>query len=51
MRLTTQLNGEHHTTLPQHKDLRVGTLNAILTDIAEPLGITRDDLIAELFGK
>ena len=51
LRITTQLNGEHHITIPQHKDLRVGTLNAILTDIAEHLGISKDELIRDLFGK
>jgi predicted RNA binding protein YcfA (HicA-like mRNA interferase family) len=51
LRLTTQLNGEHHITIPQHKDLRVGTLSAILTDVAEHLGIPRDQVITELFGR
>lgn len=51
LRLTTQQNGEHHVTIPQHKDLRVGTLYAILTDIADQLGIPRDELISQLFGK
>jgi predicted RNA binding protein YcfA (HicA-like mRNA interferase family) len=49
--LTTQLNGEHHLTIPNHPDLRVGTLSAILTDVADHLGIPRDELIAKLFGK
>jgi predicted RNA binding protein YcfA (HicA-like mRNA interferase family) len=51
LRLTTQRNGEHHITIPRHKDLRVGTLSAILTDIAEHLSIPRDQLIEDLFGK
>ncbi|UCH61508.1 MAG: type II toxin-antitoxin system HicA family toxin [Anaerolineales bacterium] len=51
LRLTTQLNGEHHITIPQHKDLRLGTLRAILTDIAEHLGISKDEIIGELFSK
>jgi predicted RNA binding protein YcfA (HicA-like mRNA interferase family) len=51
LRLTTQLNGEHHVTIPKHADLRVGTLSAILTDIADHLNIPRDELIAKLFGK
>lgn len=32
---------EHHVTIP----LRVGTLNAILTDIAAHLSLSKDDLI------
>ena len=50
LRLTTQLNGEHHITIPKHADLRVGTLSAILTDVADHVGISRDELIANLFG-
>jgi predicted RNA binding protein YcfA (HicA-like mRNA interferase family) len=49
IRLTTYQNGEHHITIPQHKDLRVGTLNAILSDIADHFSISRDDLINDLF--
>ncbi|MBU4173831.1 MAG: type II toxin-antitoxin system HicA family toxin [Actinobacteria bacterium] len=29
IRLTTSRNGEHHLTVPKHKQLKVGTLNAI----------------------
>ncbi|MBD1847111.1 type II toxin-antitoxin system HicA family toxin [Cyanobacteria bacterium FACHB-63] len=51
IRLTTQQNGEHHITIPAHDPLKVGTLSAILRDIAEHLDLSRDDLIAELFQK
>lgn len=50
LRLTTQAKGEHHITIPHHTDLRVGTLSAILTDIADHLGIDRDRIIQDLFG-
>lgn len=50
MRLTSQLQGEHHLTIPCHSPLRVGTLNAILTDVAAHFGLTRDELLVELFG-
>lgn len=49
VRLTTQLKGEHHITVPNHDPLRVGTLSAILGDVAVHHGITRDDLLAKLF--
>jgi predicted RNA binding protein YcfA (HicA-like mRNA interferase family) len=49
MRLTTLTSGEHHITVPQHGDLRVGTLNSILVDIADHLGIDKDELIQTLF--
>jgi hypothetical protein len=50
MRLT-QLKGEHPITIPQHKDLRAGLLNAILTDIADYLGLSREEVIENLFEK
>jgi len=51
LRLTTSQNGEHHITIPLHSDIRIGTLNAILTDVADHLDITRDELLEALFGK
>jgi predicted RNA binding protein YcfA (HicA-like mRNA interferase family) len=51
MRLTTQENGEHHITIPRHDPLRVGTLSAILADVADHFGMTRDELVQELFGR
>lgn len=51
MRLTTMLEGEHHVTIPRHKPLRVGTLGAILGDVAEHLGISRQALMQTLFGR
>jgi predicted RNA binding protein YcfA (HicA-like mRNA interferase family) len=51
MRLTTYRNGEHHLTIPRHRLLRVGTLSSILNDVAQHLGIDREQLVTELFGK
>jgi hypothetical protein len=48
MRLTTLQQGEHHITIPHHPALRVGTLNAILKDVAQHLGIERDALVKSL---
>jgi predicted RNA binding protein YcfA (HicA-like mRNA interferase family) len=49
MRLTTAQGGEHHITIPRHKSLRIGTLSAILRDVAEHLGIARQTLVEMLF--
>lgn len=49
IRLTTQHNGQHHITIPNHDPLRIGTLNAILTDIAHHQGISKQELIEKLF--
>jgi hypothetical protein len=51
MRLTTTQRGEHHVTIPCHRSLRVGTLSAILRDVAEHLGIQRQKLVETLFSK
>jgi predicted RNA binding protein YcfA (HicA-like mRNA interferase family) len=49
LRLTTLEHGEHHITIPQHGSLRVGTLAAILADIAQHLDMSREDLVSKLF--
>ena len=49
MRLTTQENGEHHITVPRHDPLRVGTLSAILSDVAGHFGTNRDEIVRRLF--
>jgi predicted RNA binding protein YcfA (HicA-like mRNA interferase family) len=50
IRLTTREGGEHHITIPNHADLRVGTLSAIIREIADHLGTERSELIRQLFG-
>lgn len=50
LRLTTQISGEHHLTIPAHSSLRVGTLSAILNEAAVHLKRDRSDLIRELWG-
>jgi predicted RNA binding protein YcfA (HicA-like mRNA interferase family) len=49
IRLTTQHNGEHHITVTAHDPIKIGTLNAILKDVAAHAGLTRDELLALLF--
>jgi len=51
LRLTTVEHGEHHVTVPRHGTLRVGTLAAILTDVGRHVGLTRDELVDQLFGR
>jgi predicted RNA binding protein YcfA (HicA-like mRNA interferase family) len=48
LRLTTAINGEHHVTVPNHDPLRMGTLAAVLTSIADHHGMTRDALLQRL---
>jgi len=49
IRLTTQQNGQHHLTIPNHDPLRIGTLNAILTDVAQHLWVSKEELAERLF--
>lgn len=50
IRLTTQTPSQHHFTIPAHSPLKVGTLSAILADIAAHYQIDRDTLLKRLFG-
>ncbi|MEQ1893769.1 MAG: type II toxin-antitoxin system HicA family toxin [Planctomycetota bacterium] len=50
MRLTTNERGEHHLTIPGHAALRIGTLASILGEVAAHFELSRDDVIARLFG-
>jgi predicted RNA binding protein YcfA (HicA-like mRNA interferase family) len=49
LRLTTYEHGEHHVTIPQHDSLRVGTLSAVLADVAAHFEVNREQLIGKLF--
>lgn len=50
LRLTTSVNGAHHVTIPSHAALNLGTLNAILRDVAAHHGMSREALLRALFG-
>lgn len=49
IRLTTQKNGEHHITIPNHDNLRIGTLSSILSDIALHFDISKEELMMKIF--
>ncbi|MCX6360509.1 MAG: type II toxin-antitoxin system HicA family toxin [Armatimonadetes bacterium] len=48
LRLTTSSEGEHHVTVPRHGFLRIGTLSAILADVALHFGMDREELLQRL---
>jgi len=50
IRLTGYKPTEHHITIPNHSSIRVGTLSAIITEIAAHLRISKEELISRLFG-
>jgi len=47
IRLTTQEKGTHHITIPDHNPLNVGTLSAILKDVALHFQITIQHLLED----
>lgn len=50
VRLTRLGAADHHVTVPLHDPLRVGTLAAILDDVARENEMSRDELLVILFG-
>lgn len=49
LRVTRRAPQEHHVTIPDHDVLEVGTLTAILRDIAQSNALSRDELVRLLF--
>lgn len=50
VRLTCESPAQHHITIPLHDPLRIGTLAAILSAVADAHGVTRDELQQQLLG-
>jgi len=48
IRLSTNKNGEHFITIPKHDHLKIGTLNSILRDVADHIGVSKNELIESL---
>ncbi len=51
VRLSCQHPKAHHLTVPMHDPLKIGTLAAILADVAAQHSMTRNSLIIKLFGQ
>jgi predicted RNA binding protein YcfA (HicA-like mRNA interferase family) len=43
--LQTETPRHHRIAIPDHKPLRVGTLNAILREVAAAKNVTREDIL------
>ena len=50
IRVTCQFPTRHHITVPDHDPIKIGTLSAILSDIASHRNQTKEELINQLFG-
>jgi len=49
IRLTTNSPGQHHMTIPNHSPIKLGTLNAIINEVAASQQLSRDELMRHLF--
>lgn len=48
MRVTTQVNGEHHEVVPKHNPIRIGTLQSIFKSIAQHHRMSVEELVRRL---
>jgi predicted RNA binding protein YcfA (HicA-like mRNA interferase family) len=48
IRLTTTIGGPHHITIPNHRPLKVGTLAAILEEVAQHHHLSKVELLHQL---
>ena len=48
VRITTEVNGEHHEVIPMHSQIRAKTLASILKTVAKHHEMTVDELLIAL---
>ena len=48
LRITTQINGEHHEVIPLHSPIKIKTLSSILKSVARHHEMSVDELLREL---
>jgi hypothetical protein len=48
--MTISFPKEHHVPIPNHDPIKIGTLSAIMLDIAQRRNQTKSELIEQLFG-
>jgi predicted RNA binding protein YcfA (HicA-like mRNA interferase family) len=46
--LQTEQPQHHRVSVPDHNPLRIGTFNAILRQVAQAKGVSREDILASL---
>lgn len=50
IRVTSYENGVHHLTIPNHNPLKIGTFSSILQEVASHQGISKAELVKQIFG-
>ena len=48
VRITTQVNGEHHEVIPQHRPIKTKTLSSILKSIVKHHKLSVEELLKEI---
>lgn len=48
IRLTTEQNGQHHVTVPNHSPMRLGTLSSILKAVATHHDLSVEEVVYKL---
>jgi predicted RNA binding protein YcfA (HicA-like mRNA interferase family) len=48
VRLTSQRNGQHHVTVPNHTPIKLGTLTGILKALAAHHKVTVEELVRQI---
>lgn len=49
VRRTTPRGTQHSVTIPSHRNVKVGTLDAIVSDVAKALGLSKAEVREKLF--
>ena len=50
IRLTTEQNGRHSITVPNHDPVRIGTFSSIVSDVGNHFGKSKQEVMELLFG-
>ena len=49
IKVTTNINGQHHLAIPNHNPIKTGTLNSILRQAANHFNKSKEEIIELLF--
>ena len=49
IKVTTNLNGQHHLAIPNHNPIKTGTLNSILRQAANHFNKSKEEIMEALF--
>ena len=47
--VTSLLSNEHHLAIPNHNPIKTGTLNSIISSVANRFNLSKEEVIKKLF--